>query len=1082
MWGSAVVARLSLATPWSFHWGASRVEELADRAADYGIGALGMADLNGLWGAVPFQKACEAQGIQPIFGLRLRLEGQEAQAVALNAKGWAALCRMASRVQMALRPSAGEAVVQVEARGLGQHPFLLELLSREREQCASGQDLVLLSRDPMLLAGLIERGGKAGLYVGMRSGACGQGDAGLAEQLQLPLVAAPPVAMAGPEDYPRHRLLVAIGRNSNLQRLTSADLACGDPQDPLARQGAPAAWLRKPAEMEWDYRYRPDALERAQELAQAADYRIALGKKRMPRFRLPGEDPQRLQGPAHRVAAAAELERQCEAGIRRRGLEWSRKHAAQLRRELSLIRRQDLADYFLTVADIVRWAGQQGIHNCGRGSAANSLVSYLLGFTHVDPIDGDLWFDRFLHQGRRDFPDVDLDFAWDERDRVLDYVYRRHGRDRVAMLSTHVTFAARGAVRELAKAMGVPPVEIAPITKALPWMRGGFDLERIRSHPRAARLPLDAEPWATILQQAAQLDGFPRHLGVHAGGMVLAPSELTDHLPLQHASKRTEDGSLVITQWDMGPVEEAGLLKIDLLGNRGLAVIRDARSMVREQTGLQVDFARLDPKQDLRTREVLARGDTMGCFYIESPSMRNLLQKLRCADFPTLVAASSIIRPGIASSGMMQAYIERHHQVMREGRHEDAWYLHPMLKEMFAETYGVMAYQEDVLRVAQRLAGMTAADADGLRKAMTKKGAHRRLPSWRTALLEGLQASGMSAETAGELWRQIESFAGYSFCKAHSASYAEVSFRSAYLRAHHPAEFMAAVLRNHGGFYSTFAYVAEALRMGLRVLRPCVNRGQAEFRGSGGELRTGLQEVQGLRRGWVLRLLQEREEGGPFIGMEDFTRRLRPSSEVLESLLRAGGLDGLPDGYTRPERMRWAALYRRGRGVDSGRGRKGAGCVREARLFEEPSVPEPPAAPEFGKRRLLAMEEEALGYLVSAHPLELHREAIAAADVVPARRLPEFQGRRVRLVGWQVTQKPVRTRSGETMLFLSFEDTTALYETVLFPQAYRRLAPWTLTRGPYVLEGMAREDHGAMTVEVDRLWLLRDYVAHSGAC
>jgi DNA-directed DNA polymerase III PolC len=1063
-----VVAQLSVATPWSFHWGASRVEELAACAAAGNIDALGMADLNGLWGAVPFQKACVAQGIKPLLGMRLLVEGVSAQVLALDAAGWAALCRLASKVQMALLPAVGEAAVAVARQRIGTAPFLLEALLQERESCAPGQGFAILSHDAELLLQLIARSGKAGLYVALRSGALGQQDTQLAEGLGLPLVACPAVAFAQPEDFPRHQLLVAIGRNTNLSRLPASALACVDPRQRARVGGAPPAWLRNELQLKMDYRHQAQAVSLAQELAAQVSYRIPLGIKRMPRLALPSDphgDP--LAHPrAHAAAASAELRSWCQAGIERRGLQWGEHYTLQLERELLLIREQDLADYFLIVADIVRWANQQGIHNCGRGSAANSLVSYLLGFTHVDPLLHDLWFDRFLHRGRRDFPDVDLDFAWDERDRVLDYMYRRHGRERVAMLATHVTFGARGAVRELAKAMGLPAAEISPITKALPWMRGGFDLESIKRNPRTARLPLDAEPWATILQQAAALEGFPRHLGVHAGGMVLAPTDLTLHLPLQHAKKHTDDGRIVVTQWDMGPVEEAGLLKIDLLGNRGLAVVRDAQRMVQRNTGLKVEFGQLNPKEDVRTQELLERGDTMGCFYIESPSMRSLLLKLQCRDFPTLVAASSIIRPGISSSGMMQAYIARYHAFRACGEHDPAWYLHPLLQEMFAETYGVMAYQEDVLRIAQRLAGMSAADADGLRKAMTKKGAHKRLPEWRAALLKGLQDFGLSPTVALELWRQIESFGGYSFCKAHSASYAEVSFRSAYLRAHHPAEFMASVLRNHGGFYATFAYVAEALRMGLAVLLPCVNRGAAGFRARGKFLRVGLQEIQGVGEALIQRILAQRDRAGPFIGMDDFTQRIRPQREELDRLARAGALDGLPDGYTRPERMRWVALYQRASGTSA---------VREARLFVEPRVPRPPAAAEFSRQRLLAMEEQALGYLVSAHPLELHQEAIRAAKVLPAKQLAAHAGKRVRLVGWQVTQKPVRTKHGDAMLFLSFEDTTALYETVMFPQVYKRLAPWTLTRGPYVLEGVARADYGAITVEVEQLWLLRDY-------
>jgi len=1066
-----VVTQLSVATPWSFHWGASRVEALATAAVERGITSLGMADLNGLWGAVPFQRACSAAGVKPVFGLRLRVEGVEAQVVAFHTEGWAVLCRLATKVQLNLFPARGAATVFVEHVGLGMPRLLGQWLQEERDRVGDGC-FAILSRNGDLLRQLQSAGSKD-LYVAQQSGARAQADADLASTLQLPALACPAVVFASPEDFTRHRLLVAIGRNTNLSRLPTSALASADPMVRGTRARSAPAWMRNELELGVDYRYYPEALQRATELAERADYRIPLGIKRMPRLPLKsdvGGDPH-AHPIAHQAAALAELEKACQAGVSRRGLVWTEAYAEQLRRELALIREQDLSDYFLIVADIVTWAQQQGIQNCGRGSAANSLVSYLLGFTHVDPLQHDLWFDRFLNRGRPDFPDVDLDFAWDERDRVLDRMVRRHGNDHVAMLSTHVTFGARGAVREIAKAMGIPPVEITPITRAFPWSRGGLDLERIRKHPKAAHLPLQEEPWCTILEQAVALDGFPRHLGVHAGGMVLAPTPLTDHLPLQHARKETEDGHLVITQWDMGPVEDAGLLKIDLLGNRGLAVVRDAKKMVRHNSAIKLNFAQLNPKTDLRTQEMMASGDTMGCFYIESPSMRSLLRKLRCRDFPTLVAASSIIRPGISSSGMMQAYIERHHIARITGKHEASWYLHPLLQELFAETYGVMAYQEDVLRIAQRLAGMSAADADGLRKAMTKKGAHKRLPEWRSSFMQGIGRAGLEPRVAEELWRQIESFAGYSFCKAHSASYAEVSYRSAYLRAHHPAEFMASVLRNHGGFYASFAYVAEALRMGLTVERPCVNRGIGHFTGRARSLRTGLYEIQGLRRSLVPRVLEERERGGPYIGMQDFVSRLTPTRDQMELLTRAGALDGLPDGYTRPERMRWTALYKTSRT---------ASAVSEPRLFADPGVPAPPTAPEFSTRRLLEMEEETLGYLVSEHPLSLHQDAIRSVNVIPARDLEKHAGRRVRLVGWQVTQKPVRTKNGESMSFLSFEDTTALYETVLFPHAYKRLAPWTLTRGPYVIEGLARDEYGSITVEVDSLQLLRD-MAVSGS-
>jgi error-prone DNA polymerase len=1046
--------QLAVATPWSFHHGASAVEELARAAAARGIGALGLADRNGLWGAVYFQRACQTAGVRPIFGMRLEVEGVQAQVLARDAAGWAALCRLTTRFHL-------EEVARL-APGIGRSVRLLSWLHEERARAPGS--FVVLARDAELLRAL--GGGRAGegrgatdLYVAARPGALAADDAELAADLGLEAAAAPPVAFTDRVQYARHRLLAAIGANENVSRLDEA-------RDPAAEFGLVPkdAWLRDEGSLAAAYAGAPRALAVAAELGASCDFTIPLGQKRMPRTGLG-------------AGAIVELKRRCLYARERRfltGPEWDeRGYAAQLARELKLIREQDLADYFLIVEEIAAWAQAQGIQNCGRGSAANSLVSYLLGFTHVDPLRHGLWFDRFLNAGRADFPDVDLDFAWDERDRVLDFVYRRHGRDRAAMLGTHVTFGVRGAVREIAKAMGVPAAEIGPITRALPWAYdGSLDLERIRDHPRTARLPLDAEPWRTILQEAYALRDFPRHLGVHAGGMVIAPGPLTDHLPLQLARKETEDGRVVITQWDMYPVEDAGLLKMDLLGNRGLAVIRDATAAVAQHHGLAVDFARVDAEQDLRTRDLLARGDTMGCFYVESPSMRGLLTQLKCRDFATLVAASSIIRPGISSSGMMQAYVERHLAVMgARGRHEESWYLDPRLRELLGETYGVMAYQEDVLRVAQNLAGMSAAEADALRKAMTHKRSQEAIGAFGARFTAGAIAHGAAPAAAEELWRQIESFSGYSFCKAHSASYAQISYRSTWLRAHFPAEFMAAVLGNHGGYYSTFAYLAEARRMGLRLLLPCVNAGAASFSGGGRKVRVGLSEIRSLSPATLARCLAARAKGGEFLSLEDFCLRVRPQPHELDSLARAGALDALPDGLTRPERLRWAALAAPDLRRRAAAGAAGSGG---ALLFGETPLRRPPSAPEFPALRQLELEEDALGYLVSAHPLALWQDRIRAAGVVPARELAQHLGRRVRLVGWQVTQKPLRTAGGEPMMFISFEDTTAIYETVMFPQAYRRLAPWTLTQGPYLIEGVPKDENGALTVDVRELQLLRD--------
>ena len=1025
--------QLRVATPWSFHRGASRVEDLARAAARRGIQVLAMADRQGLWGAVPFQRACEAEGVQPVHGLELRAGGATALLLARDEAGWASLCRASTAVQLQdLDGLHG---------GIASSRVLTDLLL-ETEGC------FLLPFDAEVLRALLRERGPEDLAVPVPPGSSGLRALALAGELGLPAAAAPPVVAAEPADLERHRLLVAIGERTVRSRLGELP--------PGRRPEGPGAWLRGPAEQARDYAWAPEALEGAARLARACSFRIPLDRKRLPRFPVPGGR-----------SASVWLARLCERGLRRRRVPRDDpRYRSQLRRELRQIEEQGFADYFLIVADIVRYAREQGIQNCGRGSAANSLVAWLLGLTQVDPLRHGLYFERFMNSGRTDCPDVDLDFAWDERDRILDYVYERYGRERVAMISTHQTFAARGAVRELALALGVPPAEIGPVTRALPGHgRGALDPAALRRHPQARRLDLASEPWRTIFREAALLDGLPRHLGVHPGGVVIAPSPLTDHLPLQRAAKETGSGRVVLTQWDMGPVEEAGLVKIDLLGNRGLAVIRDCVREVERHTGLRLDLERVDPVADTRTRMLLERGDTMGCFYIESPSMRSLLRKLRCRSFEVLVAASSIIRPGISSSGMMQAYIERYHEVRRTGRHDESWYLLPELRELLGETFGVMAYQEDVLKIAERVAGMTAAEADGLRRAMTKKRSWQHIETYRLRFLEGARRRGAPEEAARELWRQIESFSGYSFCKAHSASYAEVSCRSAFLRAHHPAEFLAAVLRNQGGYYSTFAYLSEARRMGLRLELPDLNRAGEDFEGAAGTVRVGLGRIRGLSLSWVRRLLRERERGGPFASVEDLVGRLPLPAAVLETLARAGALDRLPDGLNRAERLRQAALYAR---------RRADPRTAPGSLFAEAALPprRPPPAPEFPRERLLHLEMETLGFLVSAHPLELFRDAIHRSGAVPARELRRHVDRPVRLVGWQVTQKPIRTRKGDPMGFLSFEDTTALYEAVLFPRAWRRLAPWLLTAGPYLLEGVPREEHGVVTVEVQDLRLL----------
>ena len=1104
-------AHLCVHSNHSFLRGGSAPEEVCAEADRLGMRSLALTDVNGLYGVVPFVRAAEKAGIRPIIGVDLREPapggpggGRSGPESSLSRRGFTdgGPGRVGRAILLAHGVEGYRTVCSIVSDRHLRHDFKLSSALSPR-----GAGVSVLTADLDLLADLVRERGAAEHFLALSGWGPWRRLLGRARERNLLRAGVLPVAVndvwfARRWDHWRHHLLVAIGLNTSLSGVPSRHLA------------SPEAWL-KPAEvMETLFREFPAALRNAGELAAACTAEVPLGGLRLPRFPLPGEREGIRGGgaadgggggdAAHGRAALQHLREQCLRGVvwrygtkqRPRTTEGQIYPAddpwcpvpgragdlpvpsptelredviAQLEHELGIIAEMGYADYFLVVADIVRFARQEAIPTCGRGSAANSVAAYALGLTHVDPLAHGLYFERFLNQGRSDAPDVDLDFSWRDRDRVLEYVYRTYGPERTAMIATQVTFQARAAVREVAKVYGLPDGEIAQVTRRFGYYTGARELrEKVAANPRFRGIDLEEEPWRTVLSAAEQLDGFPRHLGVHPGGIVIAPGRLTDHLPVERAAK-----GLVITQWDMYPVEDSGLVKIDLLGNRSLAVIDDACREVERLHDRCISYVHFNPTHDETTRELIRRGDTVGCFYVESPATRGLLRKLECDDFDTLVAASSIIRPGVSSSGMMHAYIERHRGI-------PFTYLHPKMKEVLGDTYGVMCYQEDVIKVAHHIAGMSLVDADGLRKSMSKKRNFERIERYRVQFLEGAVARGVEPDIAAELWRQVASFGGYSFCKAHSASYALVSFQAAYLRAHYPAEMMAAVLSNYGGYYTTIAYISEAVRMGLHLRGPDINESRVPYTGytyPGGNdapgdhaprgwLRVGLCQVRGLSEEGRERVMAERERGGPFTGFDDLTGRVELKPAEVEALIRCGALDSLEEG-TRPELM-WRALMWQ-------KGRRGTGLNGRLAL---PVTGLPPSAPQYDEPTILAFEAETLGYLVSAHPLELYREAIAEAaaakglSLIEGKDLQEHLGERVRLVGWMVTAKPIHTVNDEVMEFISFEDTTALYEVTVFPRPYRRYASQLMTRGPFLLSGLVEEEWGAISVTLERLQVL----------
>jgi error-prone DNA polymerase len=982
---------------YSFCRGAGKIESLVGAALDRGMRALALTDTNGLYGLVWFLQCAAERGLRPIVGAELRTNGERAVALVRNREGYATLCRLISRIH--LDPG----------------------FSLSRALLADREHLFVLSDQIELLEALGRQNGTGGLYVELNDPAAEPALLRFSRASGIPVTATNDVYFVDPADFPMHRLLRAIDLNTCLSRIPKEELAAED------------RWLKPPDVMSRRYPHLSAALENSLRIAEQCAADLDIGKPTFPDFETPdGSD------------AFEYLREACYRGAEARYGELSEPVVKRLERELEIIRAKGFAPYFLVVRDIV----QQSARTCGRGSAAASIVSYCLGITHVEPITHNLFFERFLNEGRADPPDIDVDFPWDERDDILDYVFRKYGEERTAMISNHVGFRARAAVREVAKVYGLPDAEIKSVTERMGYYWSIRHLPDLVTNDPVYKDMNLKDPWPEIVHWAVKLDGYPRNLSVHCGGVVIVPDRIDRHVPVQRAPKGVQ-----IIQWEKDQAEDAGLVKIDLLGNRSLAVIRDALAAVQENYAVAIDYSAWDPTADPATQELMRKGETVGVFYVESPAMRQLQQKCRVGDFDHLVIHSSIIRP--AANKYIREYVRR----LRGGAYDP---LHPIMDEVLSETYGIMVYQEDVSRIAMAMAGFGASDADLLRKILSKKRAGRKLEDYQEMFYQGAARRGVTRAVVDQVWEMILSFSCYSFCKPHSASYALVSYKSCWLRAHYPAEFIAAVLTNQGGYYSPFAYVSEARRMGIKVLLPDVNESRKEYWGKEKTLRVGLMQLKGLREAGLEALLEARKKRR-FASLEDFLARADIDPSDVKILIKAGAMDSIAGGAPRPE-MIWQMLaWHETRAARHGVARS---------LFDDIPAVEPPRVPHYSTRTVLEHELETLDFLISRHPLALYREPLARLKHVRGADLHKHVGRRVTTVGWWVTGKIVTTKEDEPMEFISFEDTSALYETTFFPQTYARFCHMLNRSRPYVLSGLVEEDFGAVTLTVDTVRFL----------
>ncbi|HEY8424563.1 MAG TPA: DNA polymerase III subunit alpha [Limnochordales bacterium] len=1049
-------------TQYSLLDGACRVEDLVAQAKAFGMPAVAMTDHGALYGAVEFYKAARAAGVKPILGAELYLaprsrhdktggpsEGAYYHLLLLaeDDEGFRNLMRLSTigflegfyykpRIDMEVLASHSRGLITTSGCMSAEIPTLLLKGDEEGARAALHRYLDIFGRDHFYVE--LQRNGVPG-QEGLNAALVR-----LAREYDLPLIATNDVHYLRREDAAFHDVLLCIQTGKFLS----------DPN--RLRFGSEEFYLRSPEEMRRLFADLPEACDRTLEVAERCNVQIQLGRRELPAFETPAGQ-----------SADQYLRELAYEGARRRFGEISEPIRQRLDYELAIIEKTGFAGYFLIVQDFVNYARRSGIPvGPGRGSAASSLVGYCLGITNINPLHHGMIFERFLNPERISMPDIDIDFADDRRDEVIAYVVRRYGEDRVAQIATFGTMAARASIRDVGRVLQIPYAEVDRLAKLVP-AGPGVTLEAALRDVEELRKRYESEPTVRrLIDLARQVEGFPRHLSMHAAGVVIAPQPLIELVPLA----RTSDGA-VVTQFPMEHLEELGLLKMDFLGLRNLTVIRRAVELIESQHGVRLDVDNL-PLDDPKVYQMLSRGETDGVFQLESRLFKGMMRELQPDKFSDLVAALALGRPGPLQ--FLGDFVARRH-----GRQEIRYAL-PELEPILRETYGIIVYQEQVMRIATDLAGYTPGQADVLRKAMGKKKPEE-MAQQRSRFIQGMVARGYDQAVAEELFNEIERFAQYAFNVAHSAAYALISYQTAYLKAHYPVEFMAALLTSVAGNDEKVKLYLDACKeSGIPVLPPSVNESRGEFWPEGRAIRFGLLAIKHVGEPAVQAIMEARKAGGPFVGLVDFCSRTlehAPSpgafnQRVVESLIKAGALDAFGS--------RAALLAGLKEAWESCHGRKATVAVEQASLLDLLGDPDAgakaarpqdrlPGVPPESLEERLAWERESLGFYFSGHPAQQWRSRLERFRESAVGDLADAEDGTVRVVAGLVqADRRVTTRSGGQMRRIVLEDETGSAEVLVFS---RSLDQFEATRAgvPAVVWGtISRDDDGSIKIIGDR--------------
>jgi error-prone DNA polymerase len=970
--------------------------------------ALALTDHSRLTGAIRFYAKARDAGIRPIIGAEIDLEsGYHLTLLCKDKKGYSNLCRLLAEAHLTNRGRQPGATKEMLARF---NDGLIALSG-----CSRGELPALSNRgkvEPVRKAAkfyretfgddffveLIRHPNKEGMTDGRRLAA-------FAREEGIPVVATNNVHYAEMGDYKVKELLNAIDRNIPVSKLKGYRTV--------------EQYLKSAKEMQKLFKDIPEAIDVTEEIASRCNLELEIGKLHFPRFDIPQGETDYSYLSRLAVAGAVEKYGSVTPKIRNR-----------LEKELDTIRKLGFCGYFLVVWDIVRWARERGIRCQARGSAVDSLAVYALDISTIDPIEYDLLFERFMHPLRHEPPDIDLDIDRRRRDEVRDYIYQKYGADNVACVGTINTYMARGAIRDAGKALEMSPETIEEACKGIHYLSASKLLGSADSLPELKKSRIyQRSELKSFFQLCAAIDGFPKHLSVHLGGLLIGDGRLADLVPLEWSS-----GGNIISQYDKDDIEKLGIVKMDLLSLPTLTVIEDTLTNIKKNRGINIDLDRL-PEDDPRAFAMLRDGKTVGTFQLESPAQREMAGRLLPNHFEDIIVSISLVRPGPLKSSMDKVYLPRRH-----GK-EPVTYLHPKLRDALGETLGVILYQEQVLKVAHDLAGMSYAEADGFRRAMTHNRTEEEMEKMRDSFISGAARNGVSKRIAEKVFEQLAAFAAYGFCKAHAAAYASLAYQTLWLKCHYPAEFFAALLSNQPvGYYPPRVLVADAKRRGVKILPLDINRSFDNYAVEDGAIRVSLRQLKGMSEEALRSMLAEREKG-KFTSLRDFVLRTNASQPIVENLVKVGAFESL--GNKNELLSQVPKLINLRHKIDKG----------TIPLFED-VVPESAPTDETicsdRKVRMLA-ERELLSLDLTAHPLDF----CSLDDGFT--RMKDLSlvatGRNIKIAGSVIRYQTPPTRNGNRVVYVIMEDGTGVADVTVFNDVQEKCGQVLFREGWLVVEG-----------------------------